>query len=101
MAPSRRWGLAPSAGFRKEFESTPPPRFGSDLPVRFKLGAALIPFAIVAQAQQHHAEHREHTQKLGTVHFATSCSASAQPKFDRAVALLHSFNFKAATEGFD
>jgi len=66
--------------------------------VRLTLGIALIPFAIVAQGQeQHHA----HLQKLGTVHFATSCNALAQPHFNRAVALLHSFNFKAAIEGFN
>jgi hypothetical protein len=41
------------------------------------------------------------TQKLGTVHFATSCSAAAQPVFNRAVALLHSFEFRRANEGFN
>jgi len=40
-------------------------------------------------------------QKLGTVHFATSCNASAQPIFNRAVALLHSFEFRRAIEGFN
>jgi hypothetical protein len=39
-------------------------------------------------------------EKLGTVSFATSCSSAAQPLFDRAVALLHSFEFKHAIEGF-
>jgi len=40
-------------------------------------------------------------QKLGTVHFATSCSPAAQPVFNRAVALLHSFEFRQAIEGFN
>src|SRR2546427_12323694 len=31
------------------------------------------------------------TEKLGTVPFPVSCSAAAQPQFDRAVALLPSF----------
>lgn len=35
-------------------------------------------------------------EKLGTVHFVTSCASSAQPQFDRAVALLHSFEFASA-----
>jgi tetratricopeptide (TPR) repeat protein len=40
-------------------------------------------------------------QEIGTVHFATSCSTTAQPVFNRAVALLHSFAFAAATEQFN
>jgi hypothetical protein len=39
-------------------------------------------------------------EKLGTVRFATSCSAAAQPAFQRAMALLHSFEFGPAIEGF-
>ena len=40
-------------------------------------------------------------EKLGTVHFATSCTAAAQPAFDRAVSLLHSFEFGPAISSFD
>src|SRR5687767_1401447 len=39
-------------------------------------------------------------EKLGTVHFENSCSAAAQPQFDRAVALLHSFEFGQAIAAF-
>jgi tetratricopeptide (TPR) repeat protein len=39
-------------------------------------------------------------EKLGIVSFPTSCTAAAQPKFDRAVALLHSFWFQTALDGF-
>lgn len=39
-------------------------------------------------------------EKLGVVHFATSCNEAAQKEFDRAVALLHSFQFSRAIEGF-
>ena len=39
-------------------------------------------------------------EKLGTVSFETSCSAAAQPQFNRAVALLHSFEFGRAIETF-
>ena len=42
-----------------------------------------------------------HAERLGTVHFATSCRAEVAPRFDRAVALLHSFEFGAAIRGFD
>ena len=40
-------------------------------------------------------------ERLGTVHFATSCNAAAQTEFDRAVALLHSFEFSRAIAGFN
>ena len=40
------------------------------------------------------------TEKLGTVHFSTSCKPEAQAEFDRAVALLHSFQFSRAIQGF-
>jgi len=38
--------------------------------------------------------------KVGTVHFATSCSAVVQQDFERAVAMLHSFWFSAPTSAF-
>jgi hypothetical protein len=50
-------------------------------------------------AQEHH--HAATDEKLGTVHFATSCSPAAQKQFDRAVALLHSFEFRQAIDGFN
>lgn len=47
-------------------------------------------------------EHQHGTgEKLGTVHFATSCNDVAQKDVDRAVALLHSFQFNRAIEGFN
>lgn len=51
-----------------------------------------------APAQDHHGKSDE---KLGTVHFATSCNEVAQSEFNRAVALLHSFQFSRAIAGFD
>jgi len=39
-------------------------------------------------------------ERLGTVEFSTSCSAAARPLFNRAVALLHSFEFGRAIDGF-
>src|SRR5438309_5634237 len=38
--------------------------------------------------------------KVGTVHFPTSCSAPVQGDFERAVAMLHSFWFSASTAAF-
>ena len=40
------------------------------------------------------------TERLGTVRFATSCAPAVQPRFDRAVALLHSFHLDAAVDAF-
>jgi hypothetical protein len=50
----------------------------------------------IAQEHQHGSG-----EKLGTVHFATSCNAAAQKEFNQAVALLHSFQFSRAIEGFN
>ncbi|HEV2299322.1 MAG TPA: hypothetical protein VGR72_12485 [Candidatus Acidoferrales bacterium] len=58
----------------------------------------LLTLAASCLAQEHHPGKIE---KLGVVHFATSCNAGAQEKFDRAVALLHSFQFSRAIEGFN
>lgn len=41
-----------------------------------------------------------HNERLGTVHFATSCAPGVQPQFDRAVALLHSFEFGESIKTF-
>jgi len=39
-------------------------------------------------------------ERLGRVSFPTSCNPAVQQQFDRAVALLHSFAYKAAEEAF-
>ena len=67
--------------------------------VRVKLVAAiLLTLASSSRAQEHQHGNGE---KLGAVHFATSCNEVAQKEFDRAVALLHSFQFSRAIEGFN
>jgi hypothetical protein len=48
-------------------------------------------------AQEHQ---RRAGEQLGAVHFATSCNEVAQKDIDRAVALLHSFQFSRAIDGF-
>ncbi len=49
------------------------------------------------------AQEHEHGagEKLGSVSFATSCTPAVQKEFNRAVALLHSFQFSRAIEGFN
>ena len=47
-------------------------------------------------------EHQHGTgEKLGAVHFATSCNRRRAEGINRAVALLHSFQFSRAIEGFN
>ncbi len=58
----------------------------------------LLASRAVAQRQEYQHKNDE---KLGTVHFATSCNEAAQHEFDRAAALLHSFQFSRAIEGFN
>jgi hypothetical protein len=57
-----------------------------------------LPFLVTAQHDEHVATSGE---KLGTVHFETSCAPAVAPDFDRGVALLHSFEFRPAIEGFE
>ncbi len=57
-----------------------------------------VAFGASLPAQQH--EHPGTPERLGTVHFETSCSAAVRDKFDRAVALLHSFWYSAAIDAF-
>jgi len=46
-------------------------------------------------------EHQHRTdEKLGAVHFSTSCNGAAQKEINRAVALLHSFQFSRAIDTF-
>jgi hypothetical protein len=60
--------------------------------VAVALVLCLVPApAFVQQEHQHPAGER-----LGTVHFETTCSAPAQKAFDHAMALLHSFEFAEA-----
>jgi hypothetical protein len=53
-----------------------------------------------AVARQDVAQHAGHTDRIGTVQFPTSCAADVQPSFERSLALLHSFEFREAAEGF-
>src|SRR5450756_1098196 len=68
--------------------------------VRVKLVAGILLTLVAGSGTAQ--EHQHGTgEKLGTVHFATSCNVAAQKEFDRAVALLHSFQFSRAIAGFN
>ncbi len=63
------------------------------------LTASLV--CVPAFAQHDHPEGGKPPDRLGNVHFPTSCSAGVEKDFDRAVALLHSFWFSEAIKAFD
>lgn len=59
----------------------------------------LLIAAVPAVSQQH--AHPQGAEQLGSVHFQTSCGPAVAPQFDRAVALLHSFEFGASIRAFN
>ena len=68
--------------------------------VSLVLGLAASLVSVPAFAQHDHPEGGNPPDRLGTVHFATSCSPAVEKDFDRSVALLHSFWFSAAIKSF-
>jgi hypothetical protein len=64
-----------------------------------KFFAAVLLMFVAAHGMAQEHEHAN-SEGLGQVHFATSCNEVAQREFNRAVALLHSFQFSRAIEGF-
>ena len=60
----------------------------------------LILTALPAHSQQSADPGKAPSDGFGTVHFATSCRPAVGPTFDRAVALLHSFEFGASIRAF-
>ena len=61
----------------------------------------LVLLATATVSAQQHDHPPASPERLGTVTFPNSCSPQAQPAFNRAVALLHSFEFRRAIDGFD
>lgn len=74
---------------------------GPEAPLHGKklISAILLVFTVARGMTQEHLP--GNGEKVGEVHFATSCNEPAQSDFNRAVALLHSFQFNRAIEGFD
>jgi len=63
------------------------------------VAAVLLVFIATRGTTQEHQH--GNGEKVGEVHFATSCNEPAPSDFNRAVALLHSFQFSRAIEGFN
>jgi len=62
------------------------------------LSTLVLAAAPTVCAQEHHHELSE--EEVGSVHFSTSCSGSVESGFNRAVALLHSFQYEKTREAF-
>jgi hypothetical protein len=72
------------------------------MPERLTATVLVACLASAGLAQEHeHAASAASEERLGSVHFATSCRADVEAPFDRAVALLHSFEFGPAIEAFE
>src|SRR6185503_16295237 len=67
--------------------------------------AALISSLLISMSAWAHEEDEKNAgrppEKLGTVHFQTSCDPAVQPVFERGVALLHSFWFPEGLKAFN
>jgi hypothetical protein len=70
-----------------------------EVTVKANLILALVASAFFA-ASNGVLAHDDDITKLGTVHFANSCSAEVQPLFERGVALLHSFWYAEGAKTF-
>ena len=64
--------------------------------VRTLLASALVPASLGAQAPATSAQER-----LGQTHFITSCEPAVEKRFDRAIAVLHSFWYSEAIKEFN
>lgn len=65
------------------------------------LAVCLLTLTLTAQSGFAQSHDHPSSERLGSVHFDTSCNTAAQTEFDRAVALLHSFQFSNAVAGFN
>src|SRR5260370_14554393 len=63
----------------------------------FALFIALTWSDAVAQEDHHHALTQE---EIGSVHFSTTCLKTVENGFNRAVSLLHSFQYEQARQAF-
>src|SRR5258705_11736316 len=74
----------------------------SMIQMRLAAGSIMLLLVVSDRARSQQAAHAHNpTEKLGTVHLQTSCNPAVASQFDRAVALLHSFEFGESIRGFN
>src|SRR5437588_7945215 len=76
------------------------PRRDSMIKALFTGLAAMAAFAGMSCPQPASSQ-EESDQRLGTVHFETSCNEAAQRRFDRAMRYQHSFWYRESKELFE
>src|SRR5215831_5655416 len=64
------------------------------------LAGLVVSLSFVASAWADNEPRTGSPEKLGRVHFKTSCSPEAQKEFERALAMLHSFFFPETVKAF-
>jgi tetratricopeptide (TPR) repeat protein len=69
-------------------------------PSRLILIATFTPLLSFSVARTQEPHQHDPSEKLGHVNFPTSCNAVAQQEFNRAMALLHSFQYAEAETAF-
>src|SRR6202040_1970506 len=100
--PARRRSLVVSVGPQKPSPSRTVVQLATHGGSMRSLAAVLAsilffgPFAL-CQEEHHHALTED---EVGSVHFSTSCRADLAGSFNRAVALLHSFQYEDARQAF-
>src|SRR5712664_4126138 len=65
----------------------------------FALSSVFFLFAALACADERH-DHKLSAEELGSIHFSTSCAKNVEATFNRAVALLHSFQYEQSRDVF-
>src|SRR5215472_12007350 len=69
--------------------------------IRSALAVAAASIAVSVSFSQPIVAQEETDQRLGTVHFETSCNEVAQRRFDRAMRYQHSFWYRESKEIFE
>lgn len=64
------------------------------------ISLALLLFAPGLMSQEDHHHHELSEEEVGAVHFATSCRSDLAGDFNRAVAMLHSFQYEDTRAAF-
>ncbi|MCU1257015.1 MAG: hypothetical protein JWM83_3314 [Candidatus Angelobacter sp.] len=76
--------------------------YQKDAFMRVRFGSTLLTIALLTPGLSFvQADRHTSPENLGQVQFGTSCTKEVQPQFDRAVALMHSFQFAHAIEAFN
>src|ERR1700751_6125514 len=71
----------------------------ANLALAAALAIVLAPSAFAQEPEHQH--HHDGAENLGTVNFPVSCGSAVQPAFNRAMALLYSFEYESSLQAFE